>query len=483
MVSPLSHLAKNKLLLPLLVLSCLVLVLFVNVLGPMVVGVVIGLIAFFAITHLSYRYPRYNIVFLLGISFLMPFFIKVFRLYGVPISNAIEGLCVLLFIILAFKKGIRGATTLPGILLTAWIGYQVIEVLNPNASSRVASFIAIRALIPLICGFYIVYNSVESRKDVMTYLVGLFVLATASATYGLYQEFAGLPDYDFRWATSDERLYNLLFTWGRMRKFSFFFSPADFGMIMAIAGTGALVGFFLIRKQTLKVFFAVAGILCLWAMLYSGTRTAMVMMVIGFIIFAAITLNRYVLMACAFMALVLVGLVLRPTSSRTLFVMMTAFYASEDPSMNVRLRNQQMIRSHIQAHPIGFGMGTTGYLGMKYSPHTFVGAFPPDSEMVKIAIETGWIGLFFWCTVLAIIFGYGINLYFKIKDKHWKVILTVMLVMYFLMIVCQYPQELFRSHVLSFMFAATVAIIAKIGTKFGKSTTHQSTEENESESI
>lgn len=480
MVSPITHLTKNKLLLPLLVVSCLVLVTLVNLIGLMVVGVVIGLIAFVATTYISYRLPRYNIIILLGISFLMPFFIKVFRLYGVPISNAIEGLCILLLIILYFKKGIRGSATLIGILITAWIGYQVIEVLNPNATSRVASFIAIRALIPLLCGFYIVYNSIETKKDVLTYLTGLLILASMSALYGLWQEFAGLPGYDFRWATSDERLYNLLFTWGRMRKFSFFFSPADFGMIMAITGTGALVGFFLIKKRTIKIFFAVAGIISLWAMLYSGTRTAMVMMVIGFVIFAAITLNRQVLIACGFMALVLVGLVLRPTSSRTLFVMMTAFYASDDPSMNVRLRNQQMIRSHIQQHPIGFGMGTTGYLGMKYAPHTFVGAFPPDSEFVKIAIETGWIGLFFWCTVLALIFGYGINLYFKIREKEWKALLTIMLVMLFMMIVSQYPQEFFRSHVLSLIFAATVAIIAKIGSKFKQNKSQPITEEYES---
>jgi putative inorganic carbon (hco3(-)) transporter len=468
MVSPITRLSDNKVLTPLLVLASLLLVVLIHVFGLFVLGIVIGLIAFAAVVYVANKFPRYSIVFPLALAFLMPFFIKLFRLYGLPISNAIEGLCLFLFLLLAIKRRLSGLYTIPGIFLGLWIVLQLIEVMNPNASSRAASVIAIRSLIPLLCGFYIVYSTIESKRDVYVYLGAVVFLGLLAGSYGLYQELVGLPVYDLKWATSDERLYNLLFTWGRLRKFSFFFSPADFGMIMCIIGVGSLVMLFFAKTQRSRLFFGFGGFVCIWSMFYSGTRTAMIMLVVGFLMFALITLNRRVLMVCSAGALILAALLIRPTSSRTLFVMLTAFSATEDPSMNVRLKNQNLIRKHIQAHPIGFGLGTTGYLGMKYSPHTFVGSFPPDSELVKIAIETGWVGLFFWCTTLAVLFGYGVSTYFRVKDREWRALLTVMLVTLFMMIVCQYPQEFFRSHVLSMMFAATIAIIAKISTKHKK---------------
>jgi hypothetical protein len=398
----------------------------------------------------------------------MPFLIKVFWLFQFPITNAIEALCVLFFVILIINGRISGFRTVPGILLLIWLGLSIVELANPIAASRIAGVAAIRSLIPLFCTFFIVYSSVETKRDVYMQLTGLMILGAIAGAYGLWQEFAGLPSYDYRWATSTEQNYNLLFTWGRMRKFSFFYSPADFGILMCLVGLAGLVGFFLIRKPRIRWLAGATSAICLWSMMYSGTRTAMVLMAVGFFIFAILTFDRRAILVGVIFALGVVGLLLRPTTSRSLFVMMTAFSAKDDPSMNVRLKNQEIIRGYIRTHPFGFGLGSTGWLGQKYSPHTFVGSFPPDSEFVKIAIDTGWIGLFIWCAILAILFGYGVRVMFRSRDEEWKTIVVILLCVLYMMIIAHYPQEVFRSQVLSMIFAATIAIIAKVDTKYNR---------------
>ncbi|SHH34905.1 O-antigen ligase [Chryseolinea serpens] len=436
--------------------------LLTNLFGIVINVVVIGIIGFVSVFYISYRFPRYNIFFLLASSFLIPFFIKAFGLFGIPVGEAIQGLCFVILLTLALNGRIGGLKTLPGILLSLWVFYLFLQLLNPAATSRVAGALALRGYIPLISAFFIVYGSIDSKKDIHAFYIGWFSLGLLCGLYGLFQEFAGLPSFDYAWASSDENLYGALFTWGRLRKFSFFFSPSEFGMVMAITGVAAFVVFFYETKLRLRLLSVVTCLVCFWSMLYTGSRTAMIMLPVGMVIFAAITLHRKVLMAVGVFILIGAAVVVGP-SSGALYVMSTAFSVTDDPSMAVRLRNQATIRAYIRANPIGFGLGSTGYLGMKYSPNTFIGSFPPDSEYVKIAIETGWVGLLLWCTISAIMFGYGVSIYFKTRDPVWRSVVVIALTVFFMMIVGLYPQEVFFiSQVLSILFMAMLGLIARI---------------------
>jgi O-antigen ligase len=152
--------------------------------------------------------------------------------------------------------------------------------------------------------------------------------------------------------------------------------------------------------------------------------------------------------------------------------MLTAFEGTEDASMNVRLLNQNLIRGYIRDAPLGFGIGSTGYYGAKYSPNSFIGTFPPDSELVKIAIETGWIGLFFWCIILILIFTYGVNAYFRARDAEIKALMVVPLVVFCAMIIGLYPQECFRAPVLGTLFSFMIGLIAKLKSLDQRSVSH-----------
>jgi putative inorganic carbon (hco3(-)) transporter len=446
------------------VLACAtVLIVILNGLFGTIVNVgIIGIILFLFAFYVSYLYPKYNIIFLLGCNFLIPFLIKALWLYDIPVGLANEGICFILLLTLLLNGKLSGIKTLPAMVIIIWVCYQFLQLANPNAASRIAGFWAIRGLIPMVFTYFIVYSSVGSKRDSYFLFLGWFIFALLAGLYGIYQELGGLPSYDYQWAIYDENRYNLLFTWGRLRKFSFFFSPSEFGLIAALTGVSAFIIFFFIKGTAVRLFCLLTSVVCLWAMIYTGSRTSMVIVPVGLGIFAAITLNRKVLIGVGVCVLMGSIMLMNPRSG-ALFVMSTAFSGTDDPSMNLRLQNQRMIRSFIKESPIGFGLGSTGELGMKYSPHTFIGSFnQADSEYVKIALEVGWVGLFLWCCILALLFGYGVTVYFNCIDDDWKNILLVPLVMFFMLVVAQYPQEIFKSQVLTILFSSMIALIAKV---------------------
>ncbi|MBX2916020.1 MAG: O-antigen ligase family protein [Cyclobacteriaceae bacterium] len=452
----------RKLWLPLvLVVVNILLVILSGIIGSLIPVLVIGSIMLLGVLIISYYYPRFNILFLLACGLLIPFLMRALSLYDIPIGLASEALCVILLLTITLNKRIAGLKSLPGVLILVWIAFLSIELFNPVAASRVAGFVSLRGLLPFICSYFLMYSSVEGIYDVKIFIKGWFVLCSLAGLYGLYQEFAGLPSFDMAWATHDENLYGALFTWGRLRKFSFFVSPSEFAIVMVVTGLAGLVLLFFEKPKSQLFFYSgITALICLWAMIYTGSRTAMVMLPAGFMALLIITLKRKVFIVVGVLVVMGTLLMLRPTSN-ALFVMSTAFSGTDDPSMNVRLKNQQIIRAYILDHPIGFGLGSTGYLGMKYSPESFVANFPPDSEYVRVAIETGWIGLLIWCIIQAILFGYGVSVYFKVPSK-WKGVIVMILVSLFMLIIAQYPQEIFRSQVLTVLYCGMLGMLAKI---------------------
>jgi O-antigen ligase len=101
--------------------------------------------------------------------------------------------------------------------------------------------------------------------------------------------------------------------------------------------------------------------------------------------------------------------------------MRTAVHLTEDPSFQVRLQNQKILKSYMADKPFGAGIGTSEYWGKKFSPNTFLANIATDSLYVKIWVETGIIGLFIWLVLILWIIFRGAYLINKIKDKQYKI--------------------------------------------------------------
>ena len=156
---------------------------------------------------------------------------------------------------------------------------------------------------------------------------------------------------------------------------------------------------------------------------YSGTRTAYAVLLAGIAFFILFNIDKPpVRKFGVFMFVVFLAIMLGPFSgNNTVRRFRSTFMGEKDESYRVRLVERAFIRPYIHHHPIGGGMGTTGFNGAVEHPGNPLANFQPDGAYVMRAAETGWIGLLINCTLYFFILKTGIQAFFRIKDPRIKV--------------------------------------------------------------
>lgn len=179
----------------------------------------------------------------LGFSF---FLLGIKRLIGsVSLGLAMDALILLLFLGHLIRSA-RARRTLfktnpRFILIVLWIFYNFLEVLNPYATSKMAWLYTIRSSAGFMLMYFVFGASMDSKKQLKSFIWLWFILAFITGLYGLKQEFLGFFPYELHWVTSSPERYALLFIMGRFRKFSVFDGPMVFGVLMSITAMAALI--------------------------------------------------------------------------------------------------------------------------------------------------------------------------------------------------------------------------------------------------
>ena len=84
---------------------------------------------------------------------------------------------------------------------------------------------------------------------------------------------------------------------------------------------------------------------------------------------------------------------------------------------------------------------------------------------MRVAVETGWLGLLIFCTLVFFILKVGINNYYTIKDPTLKSICLAMILVAFAYHIGNYPQEAivqFPSNTLFYLVAAIIVITKRL---------------------
>lgn len=413
-----------------------------------------------------------NVQFGIYTAFVLSFFImgahRFYDFSDIPIALVVDAfiLVVLIGIIIQSKnlKSTKFDFSVIDILYIIWVAYHILQLGNPNAVSRMAWFYAVRNVFSLAILYFILRYLIQSEKFVANMIKLWIALALLAAIYCLKQEYLGLFQFEIDWLYASPKRYSLLVTWGRIRKFSFMEGPMVLGIILAYTGVlcfTLLSGPFSKRN---KIILFLAGITMIWAMMFTGTRTATVLLPVGMLFYAILTFKKKVLIGVGIFMFIGTALMVIPTGNPNLFIMKTAFRGGDDASMNARLMNQEIIQPYIRSHPIGAGVGGTGGWGAVFSPHTFIGSFPPDSEYLRVAIELGWIGLVYFLFFVFFILKTGIDNYFKTNNLRLKTFYIGILTVTFMTVIAMYPQEAIRVHPTGFLFVLCVALLNRMVT-------------------
>jgi hypothetical protein len=323
----------------------------------------------------------------------------------------------------SLKKGINAfARNTTIILIIINFMYGALQLFNPEGHSVEAWGQAIRRSFETFVFLFIAFLVLRDKQSILRYIRVLFVLCVGVAVYGCFQQWHGLFEYEKAWVMADEVRFGLVFINGEFRKFSTFNDPTAFGGMMAASSV-----FFTVialserdKRKKRKLFGGV--VLMLLAMAYSGTRTANVMLLAGFVMFVLLTINRKSTQVFAFVGVLLFAAVLYVPvyNNSSINRFRSSFVGAQDESYKVREMSRNFIRPYMLSHPFGGGLGTTGNLGLTLNPGHFLAGFQTDSGYLQMALEIGWIGLAIICILFYTVLKGGVKGYFRCPDEEMR---------------------------------------------------------------
>ncbi len=327
-------------------------------------------------------------------------------------------------------------------IILVWLYYNILQVLNPGAESRMAWIYTVRTVAIQLLIFFIASYAFDSKKKIFTILKWIGIICSASAFYGLKQQFFGLSVREKAWIYESKERFELYYNWGRLRIPSFMFDPTTFGIMMACFGVFCIV---LIIKSPAgkwaKVGLGILAASSLTAMAFTGTRTAYVLVPIGIFCLAGLNFSMKTMIYLGVFMILGAGFILKSSGSGTVYRIQSAFKPSDDESMQTRLKNQKFIQPYIQTHPLGGGLGSCGEWGKRFNPDSMLAKFPHDSSYVRMAVELGWIGLLLYCAFHFIVIRTGLYYYVRVEDPWIKAIYTAILCWMFMLMCACYTQE------------------------------------------
>jgi putative inorganic carbon (HCO3(-)) transporter len=426
--------------------------------GVAILAAMIAPLAIYAIV----AHPQFGITVLLIMSYFLFFIMKMGGNF--PMGTVMDGIQALLILGFIIGQKIKPDWSVfkgpVSVMILIWIFYNIIEVANPVAASRLAWVYTIRAVaIVMLMYFVFLYQirNVQSLRNLIKTLVGL---STFAALYAYKQEYIGFSAAEEGWLYSDPLIADLLFIAGRWRKFSIFSDPVTFSYNMVVSAALCIGVLTFVKTWWRKAVLVTLVILFLSAMLFSGTRGAYVLPPAAMALFLVLKFSRPVLIGTIIAGVFFLFLIVVPTSNPNIVRFQTAFKPSEDDSFKVRSQNQERIRPYIWSHPIGGGLGATGAWGRRFAPNSYLANFPPDSGYVRVAVELGWIGLLIFCVLMFFILREGINNYFLIKNPELRAYCLAATMIIFVFNVGNYPQEALVQFPSSIYFYVAVAIIS-----------------------
>ncbi|MEM9824595.1 MAG: O-antigen ligase family protein, partial [Bacteroidota bacterium] len=352
--------------------------------GFLILGAIVGI----PILGLCMVNQIFSICVILTIGVLVEFFK---RYVDAPFGTALDGLLFIAFFGVLIQqtrsRDLSFAKSPISVCILIWVGYNLLQVLNPWAASRMAWLYTVRSMAGLILIYFIACYALKSLKTISFLIKWILGLSFLSALYGLKQEFLGFTTTELNWLYSDPERLQLIFQWSRLRIFSFLSDPTTYGIYMAYMGTFCFImatGPFSNFRRGILIF---AGICMFMAMAYAGSRTPFVLVPFGFAVFTLLTLRKEVIIGMFCVFLLGCGAMMKSTSSAVLYRIQSAFIPSKSSdTMQVRFENQKMIQPLIHSHPIGVGLGSSGIWGKRFTPDSMLADFAHDSQYVRIAV-------------------------------------------------------------------------------------------------
>lgn len=386
-----------------------------------------------------------------------------------PIGFVCELLTVLLLMsTLIWFKGNRlkapGMFTNPvSVLLLVYVAYLLVEFFNPNMRNIQGAFFYYRKVFMFVIIFFVCYVLFNTLERVLTFVKIWLGLMLFAGLYACKQQWFGFFDFESRWLLSDPLLLGLFYQGGMFRKMSLLSDPSAFGIGCAATSVFSVILALNASQRKHKLWLYFTAIISVLGMLYSGTRTSYIVLGVGLTLMGVMNIQskrNLLFMATAIFALLVLSF--GPFDSPAINRFRTIFNATEDASLKVRDDNRAYIRPYMLSHPIGGGLATNGLEGEKFNPGHPLAGLPPDSGYLKVALETGWIGLIVLCSLYFVVIQQCVFHFYRQKRPIVRSLYLAFGCSFMAMMVGHYGQVAIGQFPGIIFFFAGMAIIARL---------------------
>jgi hypothetical protein len=384
---------------------------------------------------------------------------------GLPLGFGIDGIIILTYLALFFSRFKERIDWSPAnkditFLAAIWLLYCIFQLVNPEAQSTDA-WIAGRGI-----GFYfflfipLTFMLINTNKklDIFLYVWGVFsILATMK---GLIQLFIGVDSAEQAWLNGGAAQTHILF--GKLRIFSFMSDAGQFGANQGLAGVVGII-YSMTKKGLPKIFFLTVGILGIYGMMISGTRGSISVPLAGFMTYFILSKNLRVV-SIGFTLILILFVFFKFTmiaNGNDQIRRMRSAFDPNEPSLQVRLKNQEILKGYLASRPFGGGIGHAGDKAQRFLPNAFLSHVATDSWYVMIWAEMGIVGLTIHLCILFYVIGKAsYKVMFKIRDPIAKLKLSALIAGMAGIMAASYGNAVFGGMPTALLMYATMAIIS-----------------------
>ena len=295
--------------------------------------------------------------------------------------------------------------------LMMWCGFCTLEILNDTCGLGInvgAWYQGARLMAFQLLYLFLVFSIyIDNAKVLVQYLYFWAILSLFSVFYVWKQMHIGFSPGEDAWIHGRGAGTHILQAGTLIRYFSTHNDAASFGIGIASTALAFLIFGITSKIKKFKYFFLLSGVLCIWAMFQSGTRTGI--MCIGGGVMVYVVLSKSIKIATSIMILgglsfFMLAFTNIGQGNQQIRRMRSAFNKN-DASANVRTINQETMRKYMKDAPWGIGLGINQENVPANNKYTLMSSIPPDSEYVFIWIHTGRVGISIFIVTMLLMLG------------------------------------------------------------------------------
>lgn len=304
-----------------------------------------------------------------------------------------------------------------------WFSLCFIEIFNDTCGLGInlnAWFTGFRLMALHLLWILLVFSLyISTPKTLMIYLRVWAGLSLFSAFWTWKMINIGFTEAEQSWLYNSGYVTHILNGGTLIRYWSTFNDAATYGCNASASAIAFLIFGITSKVKFDKYFFVLTAIIVLWGMFQSGTRTAIVTFIAGYVVFLVLSKSTKILIPSAILGVILLFILLFTNigNGNQQIRRMRSAFDKKDASATVRDVNKATIAKYIKDAPWGIGIGIMNEDIPAWNHYKIISSVPPDSEYVFIWVRTGPIGVtVFTCCMVIMLLGGCIIVLFRLKS-------------------------------------------------------------------